>query len=121
MRAHDASLHADPVIRADRWRLWNVYSMQMLQASGADGFIEALSGADHLATFHWLFPQAEIPTDKQNLYMFMLASFQERAGERTAALATVRGLHDILARDGSLAAGGRLPDRTVAAVKRLSK
>lgn len=119
MRTHDDSLHADPVISADRWRLWNIYYTQALHGPG--GFIDALSGADHLATFQWLFPRAEIPTDKTNLYLFMLAGFQERAGERTAALATMRGLHDILRRDGSLASGGRLPERTVAAVKRLSQ
>ena len=120
MRMLDGSLGADPVISADRWRLWNVYYTQGMQTSGSDEFMNALSGADHLATFQWLFPQAEIPAEKWNLYLFMLGGFQERAGERTAALATMRGLHDILARDGSLASGGRMPDRTVAAVKRLS-
>jgi hypothetical protein len=64
--------------------------------------------------------QAEIPADKLSLYLLMLGGFQERAGDRTAALATMRSLQDNLARDGSLASGGRLPARTVAAVKRLS-
>lgn len=120
MRTHDGSLQANPVISADRWRLWNIYYMQEMQVSGPGKFIDALSAADHLATFEWVFPQAEIPTDKRNLYLFMLGGFQERAGDRTAALATMRALHGILARDGSLASGGRLSDRTVAAVKRLS-
>lgn len=121
MRTHEVPLQTDPVISADRWRLWNVYYDRLLNGSDEEGFVRALSPGDHLATFHWLFPLAEIPNDKRNLYSFMLAGFQERAGDRASALATYRSLRDVLVREGAVAHGGPLPDRTVAAVQRLSK
>jgi hypothetical protein len=80
-----------------------------------------LSAADHLATYQWLFPQNEVSNDKEDHYRFMLGRFQERSGDRAAALESYRMVYDSLKQDGSLRAGGRLPEATAAAVKRLSK
>jgi hypothetical protein len=50
----------------------------------------------------------------------MLGTFQERAGERSEALATFRGLRDALTREGAFRSGGTLPERTRAALERLA-
>ena len=121
MRTTDNALQSDPTITTDRWRLWNVYDSQLLSGAEQPEFLSALSAADHLATFHWLFPEKEVPSDKQHHYWFMLGAFQERNGDRAAALEAYRKVYDALKRDGSLQAGGRLPERTITAVKRLSK
>lgn len=123
MRVADMALQSDAVITADRWRLWSVYDSQLVTGAGQSqpAFLEGLAPADHLATYQWLFPEKEVPSDKQNHYWFMLAGFQERNGDRAAALETYRKVYDAMKGDGSLRAGGRLPEATAAAVKRLSQ
>jgi hypothetical protein len=51
----------------------------------------------------------------------MRGGFEERSGNRDAALGSYRRVYDALKRTGSLSAGGRLPEGTVAAIKRLAK
>ena len=121
MRNTDVALQSDPIITADRWRVWTVYYSQLLTGSEQPAFLGALSAPDHLATFRWFFPEKEVPSDKQTLYWFMLGGFEERSGDRAAALATYQRVYEVLKREGSLSAGGRLPDGTVAALKRLSR
>lgn len=120
MRTRDAALQHDPVIMPDRWRVWAIYTARLIRETD-DAFTRILPPTDHLATFQWLFPLEEVAEDKRRQYAFLLAGFQERAGARDTALRTYRELRDTLARDGSLVHGGPLPDRTVAAVARLSK
>jgi tetratricopeptide (TPR) repeat protein len=121
MRTSDASLQSDPIIAADRWRAWNVYYSQLLTGGDHALFLSALSPADHLATFRWFLPEKEVPADKQTVYWFMLGGFRERNGDRAAALATFQRVYEVMKRDGSLSAGGRLAEGTVAALERLSR
>jgi tetratricopeptide (TPR) repeat protein len=120
MRLKGETLPGDETDRSERWRLWNVYYDRLLYGHGLESFLSALPGGDHLATFRWL-PEGDIPRDKRNPYLFMRGHLEERAGRRAEALATFRDLRDVLSREGTLASGGPLPERTVAAVKRLSK
>jgi tetratricopeptide (TPR) repeat protein len=108
-------------LRSDASRLWSVYSSHLVNRRDAEPFLSAVSPAQHLATFRWLFPEAEVPSSRRNLYLFMLGTFQERAGERADALATYRTLHEALTREGAYRFGGPLPDRTRAAMERLAR
>jgi hypothetical protein len=107
--------------RSDTSRLWNLYYSHLVSRSTAEPFLSALSPAEHLATFRWLFPETEVPSGRRNLYLFMLGTFQERAGARADALATYQKLHEALTREGAYRFGGPLPDRTRAAMERLSR
>ena len=107
--------------RSDASRLWDVYSTYLLSRRDAEQFLSALPPAQQLATFRWLFPEAEVPRDKRNLYLFMVGTLQERAQERSEAIATFRALHDALDREGAFRLGGSLPDRTKEAIARLSR
>jgi hypothetical protein len=69
---------------------WNVYYSRLIYRRGAEQFLSALPPADHLATFLWLFPENKVPLDKRDLYLIMLATLQERAGDHSRALATFR-------------------------------
>ena len=120
MRAHAEPLHDEPD-DSDVWRIWDVYYDRLVNKYEVERFSSALPAADNLETFRWLFPQAKVPADKQDLYLFMLGQLQEGAGQRAAALATFRTLHEMLARTGALKWGGPVPDGTAAAIKRLSK
>jgi hypothetical protein len=84
-------------------------------------FLAALAPADHLATFGWLFPDDWVPAGKRNIHLFMRGLLEEHAGDRAQALLTFETIRDALARDGTLRAGGSLPDGTRAAIARLSR
>ena len=102
-------------------RLWIIYSDRALNRTDRRPSESAPSAADQLATFRWLFPETKIPADRRHTGLFVVATLQEQAGQRADALSTFRTLHDALAREGALAMGGPLPERTVAAVRRLAK
>ena len=55
--------HDSPV-----WRLWNVYDDRLVKGTDKASFLAAVSPADHLATFRWLYPEEAIPKDKRALY-----------------------------------------------------
>jgi hypothetical protein len=42
--------------RSDTWRLWNIYYSRLINSDDKAQFLSALSPADHLATFRWLYP-----------------------------------------------------------------
>ena len=102
-------------------RLWNVYHARVFNGYDREPFLVAITAADHVATFSWLFTEQQVARDRQNLRLFMLAALQEHAGARENALANYQAVRDALAREGSLANGGRLPEGTLAAIKRLSR
>jgi hypothetical protein len=102
-------------------RLWTIYHGRIFTDYDLPAFLDAVSPADHVATFQWLFPEPDPDSSRQNLKLFVLATLQEHAGLRADALANFLALRDRLAKSGGLASGGRLPDRTVEAVKRLTK
>ncbi|MGH9374099.1 MAG: hypothetical protein ACRD15_21495, partial [Vicinamibacterales bacterium] len=101
--------------------LWSVYYARVFNGYDREPFLGAIPPSDHVATFLWLFTEAQLAPDRRNLRLFMLAALQEHAGARADALANYRALRDALAREGNLANGGRLPEGTLAALKRLSK
>ncbi len=105
--------------RPDNWRLWNVYYDRLIAGNARAEFISALSAADHLATLHWLFPEDSLPQDKRNLFLFMRATFEEAAGNRSEALQAYKAVKDTLATQG--ATGGRLYDGATESIKRLSR
>ena len=121
MRLRHEVMPGDPDTGSDAWRLWGVYYDRFMRRRDLPAFLAALPAADHLATFRWLFPEADIPREKRNLFLFMRASLEEHAGDRAAALASFTVLRDILVREHALAAGGPLPEATVAALERLSR
>jgi hypothetical protein len=102
-------------------KLWNLYYARILTRYDRDSFLAAIPAADHVATFSWLFPEAEAAPDRKLMRLFMLATLQEHAGAGADALANYQAVRDALAREGSLAHGGSLPDGTLAAIERLSK
>ena len=81
----------------------------------------ALPAPDHLATFRGpSFPKQTFRRASRPAFVHARSPSRAR-GNRGEALATYRSLRDTLAREGALKSGGPLPERTVAAVQRLSK
>jgi hypothetical protein len=101
------------------WSLWNVYDDRLVRGTDKASFLAAVSPADHLATFRWLYPEEEIPEEKRPEYQYMLAELQEQAGDRAAALATYRALLETLTAEG--ATGGHMLDDARQAVTRLER
>jgi len=121
--ADDMRRNSEPMAGADkndyqRWQLWNVYYDRVIRGNDKAAFLSALPPRDHLATFRWLFPEDSVPDDKRNLYLFMLATFEEGNGQQTEALKAYRAVQDALAGQGAV--GGPLVDATAASIKRLS-
>jgi hypothetical protein len=97
-------------------RLWNVYNHYLF--TGGDetaNFLKVLSGANHLLTFEWLFPETEVREDRTTQHRFMLGRLQEAAGNRDNALESYRWVAEQVKNSP-----GRLQDRTIEGLKRLS-
>ena len=116
MRLGGETMPAGTPERSDTWRLWNVYYSRLIFDHDKPQFLAAISPADHLATFRWLYPADQLPQDKYQLYLYMLAQLQELNGDRTNALASYQKLRNQLGN-----ARGTLVDHSNAAIKRLSK
>jgi len=101
--------------RSDTWKLWNIYYSRLIFNDDKPQFLSALSPADHLATFRWLYPADQFPKDKHDLHLYMLAQFQELSGDRANALASFRELRSRLGNER-----GPMVDGSNAAIKRLS-
>ena len=100
-------------------RLWTyVYYDTLLSPERREGFVAAIHDADGVATFRWLFPEADVRADRRALWRYLLASLEEAAGERASARARFERLRDEFKREGS---SGRIVDMTLAALKRLQK
>ncbi len=98
-------------------RLWTyVYYDALLRREQRESFVAAIHDADGVATFLWLFPEADVRADRRALWRYLLASLEEAAGERGSARTRFEALRDDLKRDGS---SGRIVDMTLAALKRL--
>jgi hypothetical protein len=102
--------------RSDTWRLWHIYTFQLISGHGKPQFLSALSPADHLATFRWLYPENQVPKEKYPHYLCILAQLQELNGERTNALASYRMVRSQVGNSP-----GSLLDRANEGIKRLSK
>jgi tetratricopeptide (TPR) repeat protein len=92
---------------------WDIYFWRLIYRRDIEQLLSALPPADHLATFIWLFPENKIPEHKRDLYLIMLATFQELAGDHSRALATYREVH--------IQGPGSAQDVVRRAIDRLSK
>jgi len=100
-----------------RWDLWNIYYNRLVNGSAKSQFLLALPPAEHVATLRWLYPEDQLPKDKQQLRLYMLAQFQENNSEHSAALASYKELAGELEGKGY---GGRMLDGAKSAIKRLA-
>jgi type II secretory pathway pseudopilin PulG len=115
--ANDMRLRGESAEPRLRERLWSyVYSDALLSRERRDGFVAAVRGADSVATFLWLYPEAQLRPDQRAQWRYLLASLEEAAGERASARARFEALRDEFKREGS---SGRMNDMTLAALKRL--
>jgi hypothetical protein len=100
-----------------RDRLWTYVYYDTLQSrERRDNFVAAIHEADGVATFLWLFPEADVRPDRSALWRYCLASLEEAAGDRAGARTRFEALRDEFKREGS---SGRIVDMTLAALKRL--
>jgi tetratricopeptide (TPR) repeat protein len=118
--AHE-TLASDRTSGSDASRIWNVYYSRVVNRRDLESFLTAVSPADHLATFQWLFAEGNIPRDKPLLYRFLQGTFEERAGRSAAALESYRRVADQFERAGERAAAGTLYARVREAIQRLEK
>jgi hypothetical protein len=79
-------------------------------------FMAAMTDPENLATFQWLFPQADIREDRRDSWRFCVASLEEAAGMKAQSRAHYESLRDDLARQHR---AGDLLDESNAAIKRL--
>ena len=115
MRTGGESMPAGTPEGSDTWRLWNIYYSRLIFGHHKPQFLAALSPPDHLATFRWLYSENQLPKEKGNPYLFILAQLQELNGHRADALASYRKLRSQLGNERS-----SLADASDAAIKRLS-
>jgi hypothetical protein len=100
-----------------RDRLWSyAYYAGLLSGERRERFMSGLREAEHVATFQWLFPENQVRQDRREQWRFFLASLEQAAGERAAALARYEALHADFQRQR---ASGPMLDATVAAIKLL--
>jgi hypothetical protein len=105
----------DPRLRE---RLWTyVYYAGLTSSSRRQSFMAGMRDADGPATFRWLFPEKEQREDRRKLWRFLLASLEQAAGERDAALARYQSLRVDLQRERL----SNLLEPTNAAIKELEK
>jgi len=116
MRTAGEKMPAGTPDRSDTWRLWDVYYSRLIFNHDKPQFLSALSPAEHLATFRWLYPEDQFPKDKYQLYLYMLAQLQELNGDRASALVSYRQLQSLVGNNQ-----GSLLDGANAGIKRLSK
>jgi hypothetical protein len=107
-----------------RRKVWSIYYFGFVSADERAQLLAALPPAEHLATFRWLFPADDLPTNQGDYqlfeYRFVLANVEEYGADRAAALASYRRLLDEFAAkkyDGGRAI--KMAEQANAAVRRL--
>ena len=105
-------------------RMWSIYHFGFVSADEREPLLAALPPAEHLATFRWLFPEDDLPTDRGDYqrfeYRFVLANVEEYGADRAAALASYRRLLDeFAARKYDSGPAIKMADQARAAVRRL--
>lgn len=77
-------------------KVWSIYYFGFVDEDERAPLLAALPPADHLATFHWLFPADDLSLDEGVYwffhYLFVLAQVQEYGGDRAGALVSYRRL-----------------------------
>jgi hypothetical protein len=114
----DEMRRAKEAIRPEqRDRLWsNAFGSRMLDADARAAVLASLPPADLLATFVWLFPDAEISAERRPLWRFNLATLQAHNGATAVAR---RGLQSLSAELQAKDQSGRLLDETQRALAQL--
>jgi hypothetical protein len=78
--------------------VWSIYHFGFVARDNQAPLLDALSPADHLASFRWLFPEDDLPEGQGKGaptpfdYLYVLAQLEEHAGDRAGALASYRRL-----------------------------
>jgi hypothetical protein len=71
-------------------KVWSIYYFGFVDEDKRAPLLAALPPADHLATFHWLFPADDPESDGGEYwyfnYVFVLAQLREYGGDRAGAL-----------------------------------
>lgn len=104
-----------------RQRLWNVYYRRLYAGDWRvqrERFMAAFRDADGPTTFQWLFPEQQVRDDRRNQWRLFLASLEQAAGERDAALARYQALHHELQ---TARASGTLANATQYAIEQLQR
>jgi hypothetical protein len=104
--------------------VWSIYHFGFVTGNEPAPLLDALPPAEHLATFRWLFPEDDLPSDREEQWMwnynFVRAQVEEYGGDRAAALASYRWL--LIGSAGRKSSGGRAArnlEHVEAAIRRL--
>ena len=84
MRVQDESFAGNSRDEWVRWRIWDIYRDRLINGHDKQGLLDALPAEAHVATFRWLFPQHDVPEDKQPAYSRILAQLGD-GGDRRAS------------------------------------
>jgi hypothetical protein len=99
-----------------RERIWTyVYYAGLMPGSRRKDFMAGMRDPDSPATFRWLYPENQVREDRRNLWRFFMASLEQAAGEKDAALAHYESLRADIQHDRL----SRLLEPTIAAIKQL--
>jgi TIR domain len=81
---------------AFKGKVWPIYYFGFVTGNEQGPLLEALPPAEHLASFRWLFPEDDLPSDRGEQwlwdYIFVRAQVEEYGGDRAGALASYRRL-----------------------------
>jgi len=84
MRVHGESFAANSRDEWVRWRIWDIYRDRLINGHDTQGLLDTLPAQAHVATFRWLFPQHDVPEDKQPAYLRMLARLSDDGDHQTS-------------------------------------
>lgn len=111
--------NGEPVDDGLRERLWRVYASRLYMGDWRvqrPRFLAAMRDADAVATFLWLFPEDATRKDRRNIWRLIMASLEQAAGDRDAALSRYRALRDDLEQSR---VSGSIRDATLEAIRQL--
>ena len=99
-----------------RERIWTyVYYAGLMPGSRRTSFMAGMRDPEAPSTFSWLYPENQVREDRRNLWRFFMASLEQAAGEKDAALARYESLRADIQHDRL----SRLLEPTIAAIKQL--
>jgi hypothetical protein len=105
-------------------KVWSIYYFGFVADNERAQLLAALPPAEHLATFRWLFPEDDLPTDRGAYwlfeYLFVVAQVEEYGGDRTGALASYRRLlGEFASNKYNSSRATKMVEQTNAAIRRL--
>ena len=82
----------------NRSRIFSLYYFKLLVGrADSAGFVHAVAPEEHLATFRWLFDDAEFDESRSLQRTYYIGALEEAAGQRSEALATYKWVHSKVA------------------------